>query len=316
MERTSDPAQQQPGPPKVSDPLKVALVIPVHNRRETTLQALRSLSRIDRSGIAVRIFVVDDGSSDGTSEAIAKLFRDVTIVKGDGTLHYAGGTNLGIEAAAEWEPDHFLLMNDVPVFHGSFFVGVVETAEKNPRSVVGALLLLWDAPHKVFQVGQVWRTFRDGWQIPDDLTAFNVPKEAFTVECLVGNCTLVPAAAVKECGVLDAANFPMGWGDAQYFMRLRKAGWTLLIEPRAYVWCEPNTYPAPLHEQGIRRVFSVLFLDQRHPSNFKRQFQARWHSAPNRGAAVAAFSVYILKIVGKSLSFGLRKLFRVGGRQR
>ena len=292
---------------------KVALVIPVYNRRETTLRALKSLSRVQTTGIETRIFIVDDGSSDGTSEAVESMFPDVELIRGDGSLHYAGGTNLGIRAASEWDPDHYLLMNDDSVFHERFLERLLETAEEFPRSVVGALLLLWDEPHKVFQVGQEWRTFRDGWQIPEHLTAFKVPNEAFEVECLVGNCTLVPAKAVLECGVLDAKRFPHGWGDAQYFMRLRKAGWNLLVQPRAYVWCEPNTYPPPLHSLDLRRTLEVLFVDQRHPSNFMRQFKARWHSAPNPFAAVIAFGVYLLKIVGKTLKYGVKRILGRGG---
>lgn len=296
----------------MSNPVKVALVIPVHNRRETTLQALRSLSRIDKSGLDIRIFIVDDGSSDGTSEAITRDFSEVTLVRADGTLHYAGGTNLGIKTASQWKPDHYLLMNDDSVFHEKFLIHLVQTAEANPRSVVGALLLLWDSPHRVFQVGQKWKTMRGGWEIPYDLTVFNVPKEAFQVECIVGNCVLVPALAVNENGMLDAERFPHGWGDAQYFMRLRKAGWTLLIDPRSRVWCEPNSYPPPLHTQGLRRVIEILFFDRRHPSNFVRQFQARWHSAPNRLAALIAFVVYVLQIAWKVVGFGTARLFRSG----
>src|ERR1041384_3597543 len=135
------------------NPIKVGLVIPVFNRRETTLQALRSLSRIDKAGLDVRIFIVDDGSTDGTSEAIRREFAEVELIAGDGTLHYAGGTNRGIMAALSWDADYVLTMNDDSVFHDQFLRRMVKTAQENPRSVVGALLLLWDQPHKVFQVG-------------------------------------------------------------------------------------------------------------------------------------------------------------------
>ncbi len=80
---------------------KIELVIPVYNRREITLQALRSLRRIKCRNLDVHIIIVDDGSCDGTSEAIKKEFPEVQIVKGDGTLHYAAGTNRGISAALE-----------------------------------------------------------------------------------------------------------------------------------------------------------------------------------------------------------------------
>jgi GT2 family glycosyltransferase len=284
---------------------RVAAIVPVYNRRETTLQALRSLSRIDLTGIDFRIFIVDDGSTDGTAQAIEKDFPDVVLVHGDGNLHYAGGTNAGMVAAKDWNPDYYLLMNDDSVFHDQFLLRLLETARNVPRSVVGALLLLWDRPHRVFQVGLRWNASKGGWIIPEDLTAFSVRSEPFDVECLVGNCTLVPSAAVAECGLLDAQRFPHGWGDAQYFMRLRNAGWHLMVNPRAYVWCEPNTNPPPLHSQPLSKVFRILFRDRRHPLNLQRQFIARWESAPSRLSAIAAFTVYLAGILGKAATHGL-----------
>src|SRR4051812_16275586 len=111
-----------------NDPCKVALVIPVHNRRETTLQCLRSLSRIDGSGLDLKIFIVDDGSRDETSDAIRHAFPDVVIIEGDGSLHYAGGTNRGISEALKWDPAYVVLMNDDAVFHEQFLQRLVHTA--------------------------------------------------------------------------------------------------------------------------------------------------------------------------------------------
>lgn len=288
--------------------LKVALVAPVHNRRETTLRALRSLHKIRAKNFDVRIYIVDDGSTDGTSEAIATIFPDVELIRGDGSLHYAAGTNRGIEKAVRWGADFVVTMNDDAVFHESFLESLVSTATANPRSVVGALLLLWDEPHKVFQVGLKWKTLKGGWVIPDDLTAFSVPVEPFQVECIVGNCLLVPAKAVREVGLLDEKNFPHGWGDAQWTSRMRRAGWDLLIDPKAFVWCEPNTYPHPLHKLGPRRVLDILFRDERHPSNLRRQFVAKWHSAPTHLAAATGFVVELIRLLGKSLKYGTQRL--------
>ena len=267
------------------------------NRRETTRRALRSLSRIRKSNLEVKIFIVDDGSTDGTAEAIRSSFPEVEVIPGDGSLHYAGGTNRGIERALEWEPDFIVTMNDDAVFHERFL--------ERPGSIVGALLLLWDRPDEVFQVGLQWKTLKGGWQIPSDLSAFTVPREPFEVECIVGNCVLLPTAAIREVGMMDERRFPHGWGDAQWMSRMRRSGWRLLIEPRSLVWCEPNTYPLPLHAAGFRQAFNALFRDHRHPSNLRRQFEARWHSAPSRIAAAAGFGVYLLSLLGKSLKYGL-----------
>lgn len=281
--------------------LKIEIVIPVFNRCETTLQALQSLSRIDKTGLDVHIVVVDDGSTDGTGEAIRQRFPEVQIVQGDGSLHYAAGTNRGMSAALERNPDYIVTMNDDAVVHDQFLQRLVRAAKNNPRSIVGALLLLWNEPHKVFQVGFKWETFSGGWSQSEDLTAFDVPQAAFEVEGLAGNCVLFPAQAVKECGLLDEQKFPHGWGDFQYVVRMKKMGWRLFVEPKSYVWCEPNTHPKSLHQLPLREAFLSLFKNRRHPLNLQRQFIARWESAPTKTQAFLAFFVYLFQLSRKAL---------------
>lgn len=288
--------------------IRVALIIPVHNRREITLQCLRSLARIDKKGLEIRIIIVDDGSSDGTASAIERDFPDVELLYGDGSLHYAAGTNLGIEAALKWDPDYIVTMNDDAVFHDQFLQNLIETATNNGRSIVGALLLLWDEPHRVFQVAPVWKTLRGGWIIPEDLTAFDVGDQPFPVELIVGNCVLFPTAAIRECGLMDAGNFPHGWGDAQYLVRMKRAGWNLLVDPRSRVWCEPNTYPRPLHQLGTKQILHALFKDRRNPQNLHRQWISRRESAPNRAKALIAFGAYLLDLAAKSFRFSYTRI--------
>ena len=282
---------------------KVELVIPVYNRRDTTLQALRSLRRINNENLDVHIIVVDDGSTDGTGGAIAKNFPEVQIVTGDGTLHYAAGTNRGISAALERNPDYIVTMNDDAIYHEQFLQLLIKTSEENPRSIVGALLLLWNEPHKVFQVNFKWNTFGGGWQHKETPTAFDFPHQSFEVEGLAGNCVLFPVEAIQECGLMDEEKFPHGWGDIQYVIRMKKMGWRLLVEPKSFVWCEPNTNPKPLHLLNTRDALKILFFNRRHPLNLQRQFIARWESAPSRFQGFLAFLVYCFVLSGKSLNF-------------
>jgi GT2 family glycosyltransferase len=109
--------------------IRVAVVTPVHNRRDITLQCLKSLSRINSDGIEIRTFVVDDGSTDGTGEAIAAAFPDVSVIQGRlGTFFLPKGTNVGVRAALAEEPDYVLMMNDDQVFDPDFLRYLVETA--------------------------------------------------------------------------------------------------------------------------------------------------------------------------------------------
>lgn len=285
---------------------KIELVIPVFNRRETTLQGLRSLGRIDCKNLDVHTIIVDDASSDGTSDAIRRDFPTVQIVEGDGTLHYAAGTNRGISAALLRKPDYIVTMNDDSIFHEQFLQRLVKTAEANPQSVVGAALLLWNEPHRIFQIDFKWKTLFGGWIQSKKTSVFDLPETAFEVEGMAGNCVLFPVEAIRECGLMDEKKFPHGWGDIQYVVRMKKKGWKLLIEPKAYVWCEPNTNPKPLHQLPKTEVLKVLFKNRRHPSNLQRQFIARWESAPNKIQAFLGFLVYIFTLSGKTLKFSLK----------
>ncbi|MBA2494062.1 MAG: glycosyltransferase family 2 protein, partial [Acidobacteria bacterium] len=151
---------------------RIEIVAPVHNRREITLLCLRSLSRMATESLNVHTIIVDDGSTDGTSEAIEKEFPDVELVAGDGNLWFTEGTNVGVRAALEHQPDYVLMINDDAVFDADFLNYMIETAVKYPRSVIGSLLLLWDLPHRVFQVAPKWNTWLGGWQLWQNQTVW------------------------------------------------------------------------------------------------------------------------------------------------
>ena len=80
------------------DKENVYIIIPVHNRKEITLKCLDTLKQngdLDK----YYVIVIDDGSTDGTSEAIQSLYPDVIILTGDGNLWWTGAIKKGMEYA-------------------------------------------------------------------------------------------------------------------------------------------------------------------------------------------------------------------------
>jgi GT2 family glycosyltransferase len=282
-------------------PARVEIVAPVHNRREITLQCLRSLSRIDRSGLEVHVVIVDDGSTDGTPDAIRAEFPQVEIVSGDGTLWFTAGTNRGIEAALRHDPDFVLTINDDEVFDAMFLQRMIATARRFPRSIVGALLLLWDEPHRVFQVSPRWELRSGGFRHWVRQTVWTVPASAWEVELIVGNCVLFPAEAIRENGLMDERRFPH-YGDAEYTPRMRRNGWRLLIEPGARVFCQPNNVPPTVRRMPLARMLRTLVWDLGNANSLRRRFLANWCGAPNRLEGALAFPVFFLRwAVGRNV---------------
>lgn len=284
--------------------VSVGIVFPVHNRRDTTLRALRSLARLERDGVHVFVVVVDDGSTDGTAEAIRLAFPDVEVVPGNGSLFYAGGTNAGLRRVLAAGADYAIMANDDAIFNRRVVLELVACARTYPRAVVGAVLLLWDTAHRVFQVGQTWDTWYGGWRIPTRWTAFDVPPTPWEVESLAGNCVLVPTAALREAGLLDDARFPHHWADAEFSARLRRHGWQLLVAPRARVFCQPNTYPPPLRTLSPSALLRALFGLSMHPMNLPGQWRLRWSTAPTRLQGVVACVIFTARLALRGLRVG------------
>ena len=273
---------------------RVEIITPVHNRRELTLQCLKSLSRIDRTGLDVHIIVVDDGSTDGTSDAVRKNFPEVEIVQGDGNLWYTAGTNLGIETALKYNPDYILAINDDSIFDEKFLQRMIECAEKHPRSVVGALLLLWDTPHKVFQVSPKWNVWKGGWHYWQNQTVWTIPQKPWEVEIIVGNCILYPVQTIKEVGLMDPTKSAQ-YGDAEYTRRIHRRGWKLLIEPRARVFCQPNYTPKKVSELPFRQKINLLFLDKKNAHNLFHRFYFYIYSAPTKPQGFLAYWIFFIR---------------------
>src|SRR6476620_8947755 len=92
--------------------LKVAVIMTVHNRREKTLACLRSVAASRSPSVDYQVFIVDDGSTDGTSQAVQTEFPAASVIGADGDLYWAAGMALAESAAREHAWDVLLWLND------------------------------------------------------------------------------------------------------------------------------------------------------------------------------------------------------------
>ena len=75
----------------------VTAIFTSFNRKEQSLRCVKSLTEQNPS-VDFHFIVVDDGSTDGTGEALLGLpDTDLTLVEGNGNLYWCGGMRKGIE---------------------------------------------------------------------------------------------------------------------------------------------------------------------------------------------------------------------------
>jgi GT2 family glycosyltransferase len=238
---------------------RVAVVIPVHNDRERTLRCLESLGQIDYADHTP--VVVDDGSRDGTADAVAARHPHVTLLRGNGNLWWAGATNLGVRHALEKGYDFVLTLNNDTRVDPPFLTYLVRAAGANPRSVVGARINFLRRPSRVWALGATMR-WRDGKifhlleQGEDEAAPHLRQPELRSVETLTGCGALIPVDCFRENGYYDARRFPQYHADAEFVLRAAKRGWRALVHTRAVVYNDAENTAADTTTRLVEQLLS------------------------------------------------------------
>jgi len=200
----------------------VWIIIPVHNRREVTRSCLRNLSSLKLHGSFV-VCVVDDGSTDGTSEMLSDEFPHVRVVRGNGNLYWGGGIAAGMEAAQSAGAEiHLWLNDDCLPCAGSLRVLVDRVRET--RGICGGICYDPEDPTRVTYSGTPL-----GELCPSE-TAAPTPVLA---ESLNGNIVAIHEAVVERLGLLPAKDLPHFGGDIVYTLRAHRSGIPVEIHPAA-----------------------------------------------------------------------------------
>ena len=122
---------------------KIAVILTCHNRKEKTLTCLRQLYSVSCmiEEIEMKVFLTDDASTDGTSDAIRQNFpeNDICILQGSGVMYWAGGMRFAWkEALKERERwDFYLLLNDDTYVMGNLFLEFVTQVGGDVGGFVG-----------------------------------------------------------------------------------------------------------------------------------------------------------------------------------
>ena len=231
-------------------PPLVYVIILNWNGLDLTLATLRSLQ--GQTYPRLRTLVLDNGSVDGESalSAIRREFPEVELFYSRRNLGFAGGCNAGMKIALRSGANYLFLLNNDVLLEKSATTELVAVLEANPEVGAACPLIYYEADRD-----RVW--FSGGrLRLGGRVQAEHEPDEPVSAgdlsrgsDWLPGTAILARRECVEQAGPMDPRYF-LYWEDVDWSMRIKRAGYRLVVVPRAILWHKINastgTLPRPL----------------------------------------------------------------------
>lgn len=238
-----------------------------------TRAALTSLSacRVP-PGWQAHLMMVDNGSTDGSVEAVRREFPAVEVVALPENRRFAGGNNEGMKRALAAGADAIMLINNDVEAGGGLFDHLLGVLERDPEAgAVGPLICFAEPRDVIWYAGgrcvpALGFAAHRGLRDPDRAQYKNVESTGY----LTGCCLLATREAWLKVGPLDERYFIYA-EDADWSLRARDAGYKLLFVPRARLWHKVSAASGAASPWKIyQRLRANLTLFSRHATGVGR----------------------------------------------
>jgi GT2 family glycosyltransferase len=219
----------------MSQPPSVACIVLSYQGKALVLQTLESLYRLDYP--RYRVVVVDNGSSDGTYEAVAAAWPQATLLRVEHNQGISVGLNLGIRHVLEAGDDYLLLLNNDIEVRPDMVTELVAVAESDPSiGAVGPKAYYYSDRNRIWSAGGQLH-FRQS--ITDERGNLELDSGQYErteeMDYVNGCAMLVPRRAQLDVGLWDGT-FLVSVEDADWCMRAKKKGWRCFYAHRAVLW--------------------------------------------------------------------------------
>lgn len=247
--------------------MSIAVLLTCFNRKEKTLTCLSSLFSIFSE---CDVYLVDDGSTDGTAEAIQKFFPQVKLIPSDGDLFWNRGMCLAWQEAAKHDYEYYLWLNDDVVLYKSSIKELLECSTlANDHAVISGIIESKDQLETLYGGSNQYKSLLKPNDTMQQVTYLN------------GNVVLVPRSVYKILGTLDPT-YHHDMGDVDYGFRAAEKGISVYTTRRPIAYGEKNPICRErVNKTTLRKRFKKLYSPLGSNPNLNFYFRRKYKSTYN-----------------------------------
>jgi GT2 family glycosyltransferase len=210
---------------------KVSVIILSYNAKHDVLDCLKSVHRSKYPNY--EIIVVDNASSDGSSEIIRKTYPHVKLVCSKLNLGRTGGYNLGLKYATG---EYILFLDQDTVIEENMIAELIKVISMNSLiGAVGPKIYYFNDPKRIWSVGTSVNLLTGKVHF---FGSGQIDKGQFNSIIEVQQCPtaiLVRREVISKIRGYDEDIF-MVYCDADFCLKIWEAGYKVVVSPFAMLW--------------------------------------------------------------------------------
>ena len=238
----------------------VSIIIPVYNKLELTITCIVSLKRhIMNSklvlGKTIHIIVYNDGSEDDTESYIKSNFKDIHLLSGPGNYWWTKSINAAVSYSIDsLNTSYILLWNNDINCSDNYFERIYDLINDSSNSdkLIGSIVFDFHTNVLISRGG--FFNYQNG-----NFGMVGDHNEEINISWITGMGSLVPVNIIKKIDYWNDITFPHYFGDVDFTMRARMAGFKLVVDRELLIFNDTKN-SGYQHNGSILRFVKSFFL--------------------------------------------------------
>lgn len=255
--------------------MKVLVIIVTYNAMRWVDRCLGSL----RSSLFVPdVFVVDNGSTDGTQEYIQKNYSEVIFNQSNENIGFGKANNLGLQYAKDNDYDYAYFLNQDAWLFPETLGKLIEMNKKYPEY---GILSPFQMEANLEHIDRVFKKDVCGWDSSPDLLDciyLHKPCEIIPVSFIMAAHWFVSRQCILKVGGFSPT-FPHYGEDRNYIQRALFWGFKIGVVPSLQVVHDRENRPTPKKKQiYLKYIFNLVKLSNPSINTKKALFNVTYSS--------------------------------------